>query len=181
MGLMSQHLELGNIFIDISSSHPKFLEIIMGLFLLGIVDKGPLEVVFKYFPGGPSIEFTRIIFCLIQPVVVPVDPSSSLLSSDSSHEVGTLLIGVSSNGGVSVHDHELFEGGEEVYGLSSVSFEELWRVSFEACSSFVSIVPFVSIAVWIGIVIGVLGGSSATSPGGIGAKGVVPIIIVVLL
>jgi len=43
-------LELGNIFVDISSCHPEFLEIVVGFLLLGIVYKGSLKVVLKNFP-----------------------------------------------------------------------------------------------------------------------------------
>jgi hypothetical protein len=109
MHLVSKHLELRDVFIDVSTGHLEFLKVIMGLLLLGIVHKGSFEVFFKYCPGGPSIEFVWISFYLIQPVVVSLDPSSSFLSSDVSHEVGTLLVGVFGDSRVSVHDHEPFE------------------------------------------------------------------------
>ena len=95
---MSQHLELRDVFIDVPTSHLKFLKVIMGLLLLGIVHKGPLEVFLKYYPGGPSIEFIWVILYLVQPIVVSLDPASSLLPSNAPHEVGALPIRVLSYG-----------------------------------------------------------------------------------
>jgi hypothetical protein len=66
----------------------------MGLLLLSIVYKGPLEVFLKYCPGGSSIELIWVILYLVQPIIVPLDPAPSLLSSNAPHEVGTLLVRV---------------------------------------------------------------------------------------
>jgi hypothetical protein len=92
---MSQHLELGDILIDASTHHLEFLEFILSLLLLGVVHKGSLEVFFKYYPRGSSIKFLQVFFYPVQPIVVPLDPSSSFLCSDVSHEVGALLVRVS--------------------------------------------------------------------------------------
>jgi hypothetical protein len=54
---VSQHLELRDVLINVSTSHLEFLKVIMGLLLLGIVYKGPFKVFFKYCPRGSSIEF----------------------------------------------------------------------------------------------------------------------------
>jgi hypothetical protein len=62
MLLMSQHLELENIFINISISHSEFLKVIIGLLLLCIVHKGLLKVFFKYCLGGSVQEFIDILF-----------------------------------------------------------------------------------------------------------------------
>jgi hypothetical protein len=55
--LMSQHLELRDVLIDISTGHLEFLKFILSLLLLGIVHKGSLEVFFKYCLRGSSIKF----------------------------------------------------------------------------------------------------------------------------
>jgi hypothetical protein len=94
MCLVSQHLKLRDVLIDVSTSHLEFLKVIMSLLLLGIVYKGSLEVFFKYCPRGSSIKFIWVILYLVQPIVVPLDPSLSFLSSNTPHEVGTLLIRV---------------------------------------------------------------------------------------
>ena len=91
-------MELRNIFIDISAGHAKFLKVVMGLLLLGIIHKGSFEVFFKYCPRGSSIEFFWVAFHTIQPIIVSLDPASSFLSSNAPHEVGTLLVVVLSNG-----------------------------------------------------------------------------------
>jgi hypothetical protein len=92
---VSQHLELRDILIDVSTGHLEFLKLILSLLLLGIIYKGSLEVFFKYYPRGSSIEFLWVIFYSVQPIVIPLDPSSSLLCPNASHEVGALLVGVS--------------------------------------------------------------------------------------
>jgi hypothetical protein len=107
---MSKHLKLRDVFVNESTGHLEFLKVIMGLLLLGIVHKGSLEIFFKHCPRGPSIEFVWISLYLIQPVIVSLDPSLNFLSSDASHEVGAFLIWVLSNGRISVHNHEPFEG-----------------------------------------------------------------------
>jgi hypothetical protein len=127
---VSQHLELRDVLINVSTSHLEFLKVIMGLLLLGIVHKGLFEVFFKYCPRGPSIEFLWVSFYLVQPVVVPLDPSLSFLSSYASHEVGTLLEGVLGNGRVSVHNHEPFESDKEVHSLATITFKELRGIAF---------------------------------------------------
>ena len=129
MCLVTKHLELRDVFIDVSTGHLEFLQVIMGLLLLGIVHKGSLEVFFKYCPRGSSIEFVRISLYLIQPIVVPLDPSPSLLSSDAPHEVGAFLEWVLGNGRVSVHDHEPFESDQEVHSLATIAFKEFRRIS----------------------------------------------------
>jgi hypothetical protein len=94
---VSQHLEFRDVFINVSTGHFEFLKVIMGLLLLGVVHKGSLEVFFKYCPRGSSIEFFWVTLYTIQPVIVPLDPALSFLSSDAFHEVGTLLVVVLSN------------------------------------------------------------------------------------
>jgi hypothetical protein len=59
---VSQHLELRNIFIDISAGHAKFLKVVMGLLLLGIVYKGSPGVFFKHCPRGSVKEFVIIFY-----------------------------------------------------------------------------------------------------------------------
>jgi hypothetical protein len=59
-----------------------------------------------------------------------LDPSSSFLSSDTSHEVGALLIVVLSNSWVSVHNHEPLESNQEFHSLASIAFKEFRRVPF---------------------------------------------------
>jgi hypothetical protein len=88
-------LELRDVLIDVSTSYLEFLKFVLGFLLLGIVHKGLLEVFFKYCPGGPFIEFFWVFFYSVQPIIVPLDPSSSFLHSNASHEVGTLLVMIS--------------------------------------------------------------------------------------
>ena len=52
-----------------------------------------------------------------------LDLSSDIGASNETHEVGALLEGVSGNGGVTVHDHEPFEGSEEVEGLALIAID----------------------------------------------------------
>jgi hypothetical protein len=82
----------------------------MGLLLLGIVHKGLLEIFFKHCPEESVQEFIIIFFYVVQPVIVLLDPFLSLLSSNASYKVGTLLKGVFGYRGVLVHNHKLFEG-----------------------------------------------------------------------
>jgi len=146
MHLVSKHLELRDVFIDVPTSHLEFLKVIMGLLLLGIVYKGSLEVFSKYCSEGPFIEFIWISLYLIQPVVVSLDPPSSFLSSDASHEVGTLLVGVSGDGRVLVHNHEPFESNQEVHSFASITFKEFRRITFKSsASSSTIIIPVVLI------------------------------------
>jgi hypothetical protein len=110
MLLISQHLELGNIFINISISHSEFLKVIIGLLLLCIVYKGLLKVFFKYCPEGSVQEFIDILFYIVQLIIVLLDPSLGLLSSNIFHKVGAFIVGVSGYSGVLVHNHKLSEG-----------------------------------------------------------------------
>jgi hypothetical protein len=178
MHLVSKHLELRDVFVDVSTSHLELLKVIMGLLLLSVIHKGSLEVFFQDCPGGPSIKFVWIGFYLIQPVVVPLDPSSSFLSSDASHEVGTLLVGVLGNGRVSVHNHEPFESDQEIHSFASIALEEFRRIAFQSGASsstiFVPVVLNFDPRVPIGV-----GRISTSSAGGVRTVGI--IIIVVLL
>ena len=97
----------------------------MGLLLFHIVHEGSVEVRFKDWPGFSTMEIVGVLFNFIQPIVVALDPSLNVRASDETHEVGTLLIGVSGNGRVAVHDHKPFKYGEEVEGLASITAEVL--------------------------------------------------------
>jgi hypothetical protein len=107
---MAQHLELRDILIDVSCNHLEFLELVMGFLLLGVVHEGSPKVFFEYCLRRSSQKFVFIILHPVQPVVVPLDPSSSFLSSNVSHEVGAFLVRVPGYGRVSVHNHEPLEG-----------------------------------------------------------------------
>jgi len=87
-------LELRDVFIDVSIGHLEFLKLILSLLLLGVIHKGSLEVFFDYYLRGSSIKFLWVIFHSVQPIIVPLDPPLSFLSSNASHEVGALLVRV---------------------------------------------------------------------------------------
>jgi len=146
-------LELRDVFIDVSTSHLKFLKLVLSLLLLGIVYEGSLEIFFKYCPRGSPIEFLWVIFHCVQPVIVPLDPSSSFLSSNVSHKVGALLVRVSGYSGVSVHNHEPLKGDQEIHGLASISFKVFRRVSFEsrAFSSTIIVSVILIFSSWVPI------------------------------
>jgi hypothetical protein len=152
----------------------------LGFLVLGVIHKGSLKVVFKYLPQGLAHKFIFVVLDSVQPVVVSLHPSAGFLSSNATHEVGTLLERVASDRGASIHDHESLEGNQKIHSLASIAIEELWGISFKLrpLSSAIVVILVISIpSIWIPIRVN----RWSTPPSSIGAVGVIPIIIIDVL
>jgi len=76
------------------------------------------------------MKFVGVSLDFVQPIIIALDPSTYFQASDETHEVGTLLVGVSGDGRVTIHNHESFECGQEVEGFASISIKVVGRGSF---------------------------------------------------
>ena len=128
---MGELFKGSDVLADFAFLYLKFLHVILGLFMFGIVGEHILEFALHLLPGGAPKEEARVGMDCIEPFIHLLGPFFDLRSFDQGEEVATLLDGVASDGGVIIHEHESMKLSKEMHRAFPTAIKVVWGISFE--------------------------------------------------